>query len=373
MDRKEIVALVLAGGKGTRLKGLTRNTAKPAVHFGGKYRIVDFVLSNLANSNINNVGLITQYESIDLNQYTSSGKNWGFDGNNSTFTLLSPREKEEGNSWYEGTADAIYKNLDFIDRFEPEYVLIASSDHIYKMNYSKMLSFLKHKNGDVAIACIDVDISEASRFGILETDKNQLVTKFVEKPKKPKSTKASMGIYIFKYKVLYDALKFDAKNQDSSRDFGKDIIPYLLNKKKKIFAFPFKGYWRDVGTLSSLWAANMDLLDDINCLELYEDADAFKIYSEDTKSLPQFVGPNASIKRSMVNQGSKIFGNVDHSVIFTDVVIEEDCHIYDSVIMPGAKINKGTKIYKSIVAPNVVIDENRTINEENIDVILVEK
>ena len=373
MEKREIVALVLAGGKGTRLKGLTKKNAKPAVFFGGKYRIVDFVLSNLANSNINVVGLITQYESIELNQYTSSGKNWGFDGNNSSYTLLSPREKEEGSSWYKGTADAIYQNLDFIEPYEPEYVLIASSDHIYKMNYRKMLESLKKKKGDLMISTIEVDIEEASRFGIIETNDDNLITAFVEKPKQPKSTKASMGIYIFKYKVLLEALRHDMKKENSSHDFGKDIIPYLLKKNKKIYAFDYKGYWRDVGTLTSLWEANMDLLDDSDALELYDDTTSFKIYSEDTKSLPQYIGPHASVKNSMINQGSIVCGKVEHSVIFTNVVIENDCEIIDSVIMPNSTIMKGSKIYKAIVAPNSVIESNRIINQDAKEVILVEK
>lgn len=373
MEKNEIVAVVLAGGKGTRLKGLTKKNAKPAVFYGGKYRIVDFVLSNLANSNINNVGLITQYESIELNRYTSSGKHWGFDGNNSSYTLLSPREKEEGTSWYKGTADAIHQNLDFIDQFDPQYVLIASSDHIYKMNYSKMLNFLKEKNGDLAIACIDVDKKDASRFGILQTDDNYQVNAFVEKPKHPTSTKASMGVYIFKYKTLYDALRHDAKNEDSSHDFGKDIIPYLLKKNKKIFAFPFQGYWRDVGTIHSLWEANMDLLHDTRILELYEEASTFKVYSEDTRSLPQYIGPNAEVKSSMINQGSSIFGKVDHSVIFTNVLIEEGSIVKDSVIMPNSIIRKGAYVNKAIIAPDVIIEDNRHVNKDSEDVILVEK
>ena len=373
MEKHEIVALVLAGGKGTRLKGLTKKNAKPAVFYGGKYRIVDFVLSNLANSNINIVGLITQYESVELNQYTSSGKNWGFDGNNSAYTLLSPREKEEGSSWYKGTADAIYQNLDFIDSYNPEYVLIVSSDHIYKMNYNKMLEYLKKKNGDLVISTIQVPFEEASRFGILDTNDDNQITAFTEKPKQPNSNKASMGIYIFKYKILMEALRHDMKKETSSHDFGKDIIPYLLKKNKKIYAFDYKGYWRDVGTLTSLWEANMDLLDDSDALELYDDTTNFKIYSEDTRSLPQYIGPNASVKSSMVNQGSIIFGNVEHSVIFTNVIIEEDCQIKDSVIMPNSIIKKGSKINKAIVAPDTVIEEKRMINIDGNEVILVEK
>lgn len=371
--KNEIVALVLAGGKGTRLKGLTKKNCKPAVFYGGKYRIVDFVLSNLANSNINKIGLVTQYETVELNHYTSSGKHWGFDGNNSSFTLLSPRQKEEDSSWYKGTADAIYQNLDFLEQFNPEYVLIASSDHIYKMNYIKMLNFLKQKEGDVCLSSIDVSIEEASRFGILSLNDNNQILSFSEKPKHPTSTNASMGIYIFKYKVLVDCLKHDAKNTLSSHDFGKDIIPYLLSKNKKLFAFPFHGYWKDVGTLSSLWKANMDLLDDSSTLDLYDEHSTFKIYSEDTKSLPQYIGPNALVNNSIVNQGSIILGEVNHSVVFNDTLIEEGAFIKDCVIMPRAVIKKGAKIYKAIVSSDVIIDENRIINSEKKEVILVEK
>ena len=371
--KNEIVSMVLAGGKGTRLKGLTKKNCKPAVFFGGKYRIVDFVLSNLANSNINIVGLVTQYETVELNHYTSSGKHWGFDGNNSSFTLLSPRQKEEDSSWYKGTADAIYQNLDFLEEFDPEYVLIASSDHIYKMNYIKMLNFLKQNNGDVCLSCIDVNLEDASRFGILTLNENNQVLSFVEKPKHPVSTKASMGIYIFKYKVLVECLKHDAKNPLSSHDFGKDIIPYLLEKHKKIFAFTFHGYWKDVGTIPSLWKANMDLLDDSTTLDLYDENSNFKIYSEDTRSLPQYIGPKAIVNKSIINQGSIILGEVDHCIIFNDVIIEEGALIKDSVIMPRAVIKKGAMINKAIVSSDVVIDEYRVINSDNIEVILVEK
>ncbi len=373
MKKNEIVAMVLAGGKGTRLKGLTRKNAKPAVYFGGKYRIIDFVLSNLANSNINKIGLLTQYETVELNQYTSSGKHWGFDGNNSSFTLLSPREKEEGSYWYKGTADAIYQNLDFLESLSPEYVLIASSDHIYKMNYSKMLDFLKQRGGDVAIAAIEVEKEEISRFGILTTDENLQITSFVEKPKHSDSNKASMGIYIFRFKTLVEALRYDARQEDSSHDFGKDIIPYLLKKNRKIYAFPFYGYWRDVGTIASLWKANMDLVDDIRTLDLYEMNSTFKVYSEDTRSLPQYIGANAEVKRSLVNQGSSIFGKVEHSVIFTNVVVEEGAEIYDSVLMPNVSVKRGAVIRKAIIANGVTIEEDRKINEACEEIALIER
>lgn len=374
MEKNEIVAMVLAGGKGTRLGALTRRNAKPAIYFGGKYRIIDFVMSSIANSKINRVGIVTQYESVDITSYCQNGKIWGFDGNNSSLDNLSPRQKEEESAgWYQGTADAINENLDFLDKFDPEYILIVSSDHIYKMNFSKMLAQMKNQNADAIISCISVPLEEASRFGILETNKDGMVTAFVEKPSKPKSTLASMGIYIFKYDMLREALIKDAKKEDSSHDFGNDIIPYLLKKKKKIAVYNFVGYWRDVGTIDALWEANMDLIDDDSSLELYNYNDHFKIYSQDTKSLPQYIGPNASIKNSLINQGSQVLGEVEHSVVFTGAKIEEGAKVISSVVMPGAVIGKNAVINKVIVLPDVEVKDNSEINVEGGKVLLVSK
>jgi glucose-1-phosphate adenylyltransferase len=374
MDKKEMVAMVLASGKGSRLGELTRRNAKPAIYFGGKYRIIDFVMSSIANSNIHHVGLITQYESVDITSYCQNGKIWGFDGNNSSLDNLSPRQKQDTDSaWYSGTADAIYENLDYIDKINPEYVLIVSSDHIYKMNYQKMLKKMLEKDADAIISVISVPIEEASRFGILETDDDGLVTAFVEKPKKPKSTLASMGIYIFKYNMLRDALIKDAKNEESSHDFGNDIIPYLLKKKKKVAVFNFKGYWRDVGTIDALWEANMDLIDDDSSLELYNHNDHFKVYSQDTRTLPHYVGASASIKNSLINQGCQVYGTVEHSVISTGAIIEEGATVVNSVVMPGAIITTGSYINNVIICPNVKLKNGTEINKEGGKVLLISK
>lgn len=369
----KVLSIVLAGGKGTRLESLTRKTSKPAVHFGGKYRIVDFVLSNLANSGITNVGIITQYESIELTNYCSNGKHWGYDGNNSEFSILAPRQKAQGSNWYQGTGDAVYQNLDYIDSLNPDYVLILSADHIYKMNYFKMISFTKNVDADLSIACLECDEKDVSRFGILTLDDERKVTSFVEKPKKSESRNASMGIYVFKYSALRKALILDAKKEESSHDFGKDIIPYFLNSKKKVYGYPFVGYWKDVGTLNSLWEANMDLLDEKSALDLFNEMSSFRIYSEDTKSLPQYIGPNARVTNSIINQGSIVFGKVNHSVLFTGTQVGENSLIEDSVIMPYAKIGKNVHLKNVIVANDVEIEDGREIITSNDNILLVTK
>lgn len=347
--------MLLAGGKGTRLETLTKKIAKPAVSFGGKYRIIDFPLSNCANSGIDTVGVLTQYESILLNTYIGNGEKWGLNGIHSLTATLPPRQTEEGNVWYKGTADAIYQNIDFLDNLKPTYVLVLSGDHIYRMNYQTMLDAHKQSNADLSVAVIDVDKKEASRFGIMSTDKENLVTQFEEKPAQPKSTLASMGIYIFNYKELRQALINDAKDESSEHDFGKNIIPTLLKQKKRLLAFPFKGYWRDVGTIESLWEANMDLLDDEEAKQLLFNDD-LKLFTEDTRSLPQYLGEKAKIKNALINQGAVIFGSVDHSVIFHDVTIEEGAVVVDSVIMPGATIKSGTTLKRVIVSPNIKVE-----------------
>ena len=371
--KKEIIAMLLAGGKGTRLESLTRKVAKPAVSYGAKYRIIDFPLSNCANSGIDTVGVLTQYESVDLNNYLGDGKKWGLDGINSLIGLLPARQTEVGAAWYKGTADAIYQNLDFIGEFEPEYVLILSGDHIYKMNYQLMLDFHKKNNADATIAVLQVTKEEASRFGIIIADENGQITGFEEKPKHPKSTLASMGIYIFSYKVLRDALKEDAKDEKSSHDFGKNIIPNLLAKEKRLFTYTFEGYWRDVGTIDSLWQANMDLLAGNEDVDLYSINDDLKIFSEDTKSVPQYVGKSASVTNSLINQGAIVLGKVVHSVISNETLIEPGAEVYDSVIMPGAIIKKGARVYKAIVANNTEIKADTIINEEATKVVLISK
>ena len=368
---KEMVALVLAGGKGTRLEGLTKKTPKPAVNFGGKYRIIDFVLSNCANSGVRNIGILAQYESVELSNYCSSGHHWGFDGANCEFSILSPRQKEEGNHWYEGTADAVFQNFDYLEGLNPDYVMILSSDHIYKMNYDKVLKFTVQRDADLVITCLEVEEKDVSRFGILSLDNEKRVVSFIEKPKESNSRMASMGIYCFKYKALREAL-IELSKDEPSLDFGKHVIPYLLSKKKNIYGYPFEGYWRDVGTIESLWRANMDLIDNPEALDLYNHFSSFKIYTEDKKSLPQYVGPNGSIKNSMINQGSIIYGEVTHSVIFDGVEIGEGAKVIDSVIMPGAKIGKGAIIKNAIVSPKIVIEDNMVPNNGD-EVALISK
>lgn len=361
MGQHEMIAMLLAGGKGTRLEALTKKVAKPAVFFGGKYRIIDFPLSNCANSNVNVIGVLTQYESIQLNAYIGSGAYWGFDGIDSRAIILAPRQKESGATWYQGTANAIYHNLDFIDLYDPKYVLILSGDHIYKMNYDKMLRFHKENNADLTIAVLTVPWEETSRFGIMTTDETQRIVEFDEKPKNAKSNLASMGIYIFSYDVLKRYLEADQKNVRDEYDFGKHIIPALIKDKMKVMAYQFKGYWKDVGTIQSLWEANMDLLTDTE-LDLYNRKTNWKIYSEDTHSSPQFIGPNGSVSNSMINQGCKIDGSVQHSVLFHDVTVEEGAVVTDCVLLPGSHIGKNTKIHRVIVNEHNRVKDNQEIN-----------
>ena len=305
MKQNNMLAMILAGGRGTRLHDLTNKVAKPAVSYGGKYRIIDFPLSNCANSGIDIVGVLTQYESILLNSYVAAGRRWGLDAKDSGVYVLPPREKADSNlDVYRGTADAISQNIDFIDTYAPEYILILSGDHIYKMNYDAMLNYHKTCGADATIAVIEVPIKEASRFGIMNTDSTGRIVEFEEKPEHPKSNLASMGIYIFNWKLLRKMLLTDMKNPDSNHDFGKDIIPTLLNDGKDLYAYKFEGYWKDVGTIDSLWEANMDLLDKNNALDLNDPA--WKIYTEDPTTPPHYIGPNADIKRSFITQGCMI-------------------------------------------------------------------
>jgi glucose-1-phosphate adenylyltransferase len=370
---KDLVAMILAGGKGTRLYQLTKKNAKPAVFFGGKYRIIDYALSNCSNSNINTVGILTQYESIDLANYVGNGDKWGLNGVRSTTVAIAPKQTEEGSNWFEGTADAIFQNIEFLDQHDPENVLILSGDHIYEMDYQQMLAVHKENNADLTIAVIDVPLKEASRFGIMSVDENDRIIEFEEKPKNPKSTLASMGIYIFKYKLLRSTLIQDNKDEKSDHDFGKNIIPTYLDKKRRIFAYRFDGYWKDVGTISSLWEANMDLIDRVD--EPYFKARFTRptIYSEDTHSVPHYVGPTGNVKRSIVNQGAIILGSVNHSVISNEVLIEEGAEIESSVLMPGVIVRRGAKINHAIIAPNTEIEANREENLGNDEVVLIYK
>ena len=368
---KEIVAMILAGGRGTRLKELTAKVAKPAVYFGGKYRIIDFPLSNCANSGIDVVGVLTQYESVLLGTYVGSGTKWGLDGNNSLAAILPARERGEvGATWYAGTADAIYQNISFLDQYDPEYVLILSGDHIYKMDYEEMLNVHKEKGADLTVAVLNVSLKEASRFGIMNTDDKGYIYEFEEKPEKPKSTLASMGIYIFSYKELRKYLIADAADENSKHDFGMNIIPAMLADKKKLYAWTFDGYWKDVGTVESLWQANMDLLDDKE-LDLYNIKKDWKIYSEDTLGKPQLIGKDASVKNSLVTQGCVVNGEVEGSVLFSNVNVGEGAKVIDSVLMPGVLIEEGAVVKKAIIDEGVVVKAGTVVNDEAKEVALV--
>ena len=371
MKQNNMLAMILAGGRGTRLLELTKKNAKPAVYFGGKYRIIDFPLSNCANSDINVVGVLTQYESVELNAYAGAGQRWGLDARGSGVYVLPPREKD-GTKFdvYQGTADAITQNIDFIDKFDPEYVLILSGDHIYKMDYADMLSCHKANNADCTIAVLPVPMKEASRFGIMNTDEEGRIVEFEEKPEHPKSNLASMGIYIFNWKLLRKMLLADMKDPDSHHDFGKDIIPQLLNDNKTLAAYKFKGYWKDVGTIDSLWEANMDLLDSRNELNL-NDA-SWRIYTEDTPTLPQYIGPNAKIDKAFITQGCVVKGEVKHSVLFTGCKVGEGAKIIDSVLMPGVEVAAGAVVQRALVADNIKIGPEAVVgsaDSENIELV----
>lgn len=354
MKQNNMLAMILAGGRGSRLHDLTNKVAKPAVSYGGKYRIVDFPLSNCANSGIDIVGVLTQYESVLLNSYVAAGGRWGLDARESGVFVLPPREKADADlDVYRGTADAISQNIDFIDNYSPEYVLILSGDHIYKMNYAKMLAYHKEMNADATIAVIEVPMKEASRFGIMNTDGEGHIVEFEEKPEHPKSNLASMGIYIFNWKLLRKMLLADIKSTESHHDFGKDIIPSLLADGKTLVAYKYKGYWKDVGTIDSLWEANMDLLDRNNDLDL--DDPTWKIYTEDTPALPQYIGPDAKVSKAFITQGCIVEGEVRNSVLFTGSTIGAGAKVIDSVLMPGAVVEPGAVVTRALVADNVRI------------------
>lgn len=364
MKQNNMLAMILAGGRGSRLHDLTNKVAKPAVSYGGKYRIVDFPLSNCANSGIDIVGVLTQYESILLNSYVAAGRRWGLDAKNSGVFVLPPREKADANlDVYRGTADAISQNIDFIDTYEPEYVLILSGDHIYKMDYADMLAHHKANNADATIAVIGVPMEEASRFGIMNTNETGRIIEFEEKPPVPKSNLASMGIYIFNWKLLRQMLVEDMVNENSHHDFGKDIIPRLLNDGRNLFAYNFKGYWKDVGTIDSLWEANMDLLDDKNELDLGDSA--WKIYTEDVTTLPHYVGANADIKRAYITQGCVIDGEVKNSVLFTSTKVGANAKVLDSVLMPNAIVEDGAIVTRALVADGVRIGKGAVVGSSD--------
>jgi len=371
MKQNDMLAMILAGGRGSRLHDLTNKVAKPAVSYGGKYRIVDFPLSNCANSGIDIVGVLTQYESILLNSYVAAGGRWGLDAKDSGVFVLPPREKADANlNVYRGTADAISQNIDFIDTYEPEYVLILSGDHIYKMDYADMLAKHIEQNADATIAVIEVPMKEASRFGIMNTNETGRIVEFEEKPPIPKSNLASMGIYIFTWKLLRQMLIEDMAKEDSNHDFGKDIIPTLLNRGGNLYAYKFKGYWKDVGTIDSLWEANMDLLDDNNELDLGDSS--WKIYTEDITTLPQYIGANADIKRAYITQGCIIDGEVKNSVLFTSAKVGTGAKVLDTVMMPNSVVEEGAVVNRALIADGVTIGKGAIVgsaDSENIELI----
>lgn len=357
--KKECVAMLLAGGQGTRLGVLTQEVAKPAVPFGGKYRIIDFPISNTINSGIDTIGVLTQYQPFELNQYIGNGQPWDLDRLNGGAFVLPPYQKAKAGEWYKGTANAIYQNIDFIDRYNPDYVLILSGDHIYKMDYSEMLASHKSNNADCTIAVLNVSLEEASRFGIMNTKENDEIYEFEEKPRHPKSTKASMGIYIFTWEKLRDYLIRDEEDKSSSNDFGKNIIPAMLKDKQRLFAYEFKGYWKDVGTISSLWEANMDVLNPESGLNLNDKA--WKIYARNMAEPPHFTGEDAEVTNSIVSEGCNINGRIVNSVIYHGSTVEKGAEIRDSIIMPGTRVGANSRICHSIVGWNATIGENCVI------------
>ncbi len=360
--KKECVAMLLAGGQGSRLYALTNNIAKPAVPFGAKYRIIDFPLSNCINSNIDTVGVLTQYQPLMLNEYIGNGQPWDLDRNFGGVHILSPYQKKSKSAWYEGTANAIYQNLNFIKMYNPEYVLILSGDHIYKMDYSKMLRAHIDTGADCTIAAIEVPLKEASRFGILNTNPDGSIYEFEEKPKQPKSTLASMGVYIFTAEKMYKYLEADDNDPESSKDFGKNVLPAMLNAGEKMFAYRFEGYWKDVGTVSSLWEANMDLLGEEPVFDVGDSS--WKIHSRNPLAPPEYLGENAVVKNSMIALGCEIYGTVENSVLSSNVIIEAGAVVKDAVIMSGTVVKKGATVNYSIIDEDVVVEEGAAIGED---------
>lgn len=366
MARKnECIAMLLAGGQGSRLGILTKKIAKPAVPFGGKYRIIDFPLSNCVNSGIYTVGVLTQYQPLELNDYIGNGEPWDLDRVSGGVHILSPYQQIQGTEWYKGTANAIYQNINFIDKYDPEYVAILSGDHIYKMDYAEMLNYHKEKGAACTIAMLEVDWSEASRFGLMIVNDDGTIAEFEEKPANPRSNKASMGVYIFTWSKLRQYLIDDEAKADSSNDFGKDVIPAMHNAGEKMVAYPFKGYWRDVGTIDSLWMANMDLISPE--AEINLDDPSWKIFARSPSAPPQYLSEKSKVQNSIVAEGCEIDGNVDFSVLFANVTVEEGATVRDSIIMPGSVIKKGAVVQYAIVAENATIEENAKIGARSQD------
>ena len=359
LAKKECVVMLLAGGQGSRLGALTTKIAKPSVPFGGKYRIIDFALSNCANSGLDTIGVLTQYQPLTLNSYIGDGKSWDLDRMQGGIQILPPYQRVGDSEWYLGTANSIYQNINFIVQYNPEYVLILSGDHIYKMDYSLMINYHKEKDADCTISVIDVPLKEASRFGILSSDEDGRITDFEEKPKRPKSTQASMGIYVFKWNKLKEYLEIDDLNTKSTNDFGKDVIPLMLKSNEKMYAYKFNGYWKDVGTIDSLWQANMDLLGE-NGFELSEN---WIIYSRHAEKPPHYVSRDAVVKNSIVSEGAVILGTVENSIIFSGVTVGENASVKDSVIMADVEIGKNCVINYSIIDEMVKIGANLKIGK----------
>ena len=363
MARKtECLAMLLAGGQGSRLGILTKNVAKPAVPYGGKYRIIDFPLSNCINSGIDTVGVLTQYQPLELNDYIGNGQAWDLDRANGGVHILSPYQQIQGTDWYRGTANAIYQNINFIDRYNPEYVAVLSGDHIYKMDYAKMLKFHKEKDAACTIAMLEVPWEEASRFGLMFVDDDGKITAFEEKPKNPKSNKASMGVYIFTWSKLRAYLIADEEKTETSNDFGKDVIPAMHEAGERLFAYPFDGYWKDVGTIESLWEANLDLLNPVANIDLSDKS--WKIYSNNPVTPPQYISDKAAVQNSLITGGSHVEGEVDYSILFSNVTVEEGAQIKYSIVMPGAKIEKGAKVQYAMIAENAVVKSGAVVGED---------
>ena len=359
--KPECIAMLLAGGQGSRLGILTKSIAKPAVPYGGKYRIIDFPLSNCVNSGIDTVGVLTQYQPLELNDYIGNGQSWDLDRANGGVHILSPYQQIKGTEWYKGTANAIYQNINFIERYDPEYVLILSGDHIYKMDYSKMLDFHKEKNADCTIAMLEVPWEEASRFGLMLVNEDGSISEFEEKPKNPRSNKASMGVYIFTWKKLRAYLIADEAKEGSSNDFGHDVIPAMHEAGERMFAYQFDGYWKDVGTINSLWDANLDLLNPKVDLDLNDDS--WRIYSKSPTAPPHYIGSTAKVENSMITEGCEIEGKIDFSVLFANVTVEEGAEVRYSIVMTGTVIKKGAVVQYAIVAENAVIESGAVVGE----------
>ncbi|HIY58669.1 MAG TPA: glucose-1-phosphate adenylyltransferase [Candidatus Tetragenococcus pullicola] len=366
--KTEMVAMILAGGQGTRLGKLTQSIAKPAVPFGGRYRIIDFTLSNCANSGIKNVGVVTQYQPLALNSHIGNGASWGLDGINAGVTILQPYSSSEGSKWFEGTAHAIYQNMAYIDQLDPQYVLILSGDHIYKMDYEDMLANHKRNNAALSVAVLEVPMKEASRFGIMNTDDNDRIIEFDEKPEHPKSNLASMGIYIFNWSRLRKMLNNNFSKDSTMSDFGKHVIPAYLDSGENVFAYRFQGYWKDVGTIDSLWEANMEFLDPEMELDIRDKA--WRIYSKNRIAPPHFITQTGSASNSLICDGCYIAGDVKHSILSDDVQIKEGAQVTDSVIMSGATIGKNAKIHRAIIGEDAIIGDHAEIDgTDEIDVV----